>query len=223
MVRGGGAQGSCDNPSRFGNTPMSDALEYLVKVRPQAMQSYFAFLREAGSRLDPRTRALISVITKVDRQTERGFRQYVRRALREGVTAGEILDAMLLAFPTLGLSKVVWAVDILLAMDLPEFRPERLAAQPVWRDLGAVDAAGAPGLRRLALDDRAVFVHAGPEGIRVYDSRCPHQGTDIPEMAAEGAVLTCPRHGWKFDAATGRCLAGGDRPLTELPHRVRGG
>ena len=66
---------------------MSDALDYLMKVRPEAMQSYFAFLRAAGTRLDPRTRALISVITKVDRQTEAGLRQYVTRALREGIMA----------------------------------------------------------------------------------------------------------------------------------------
>jgi len=202
---------------------MSDALDYLLKVRPRAMQSYFAFLRDAGSRLDPRTRALISVITKVERQTDAGFRQYVRRALACGVSAGEILDAMLLAFPTLGLSKVVWAVDILLDMDLPDFRPERLAAQPDWHDLGELDTVGAPGLRRLPCGARAVFVHAGPEGIRVYDSRCPHEGTDIPELAADGQVLTCPRHGWQFDVATGRCIAGGDRPRNELPHRVREG
>ena len=63
---------------------MSDALNYLVKARPEAMSQYFGFLKECGKHLDPKTRNLISVITKVDAQTERGFRQYLGRALREG-------------------------------------------------------------------------------------------------------------------------------------------
>ena len=48
---------------------MSDALSYLVKVRPEAMGHYFAFLKETGRHLDPKTKALISVITKVHGQT----------------------------------------------------------------------------------------------------------------------------------------------------------
>ena len=46
---------------------MSDALNYLVKARPEAMGHYFAFLKDCGTRLDPKTRDLISVITKKTR------------------------------------------------------------------------------------------------------------------------------------------------------------
>ena len=53
---------------------MSNALSYLTSVRKDAMQSYFGFLKSAGRHLDPKTKALISVITKVDNQTEAGFR-----------------------------------------------------------------------------------------------------------------------------------------------------
>ncbi len=56
---------------------MSDALDYLIKARPEAMAAYFKFLKGAGSRLDPKTRNLISVITKVHAQTENGLRQYL--------------------------------------------------------------------------------------------------------------------------------------------------
>ena len=49
---------------------MSDALTYLVKARPEAMGAYFKFLKGAGTHLDPKTRNLISVITKVRAQTE---------------------------------------------------------------------------------------------------------------------------------------------------------
>ena len=121
---------------------MSDALNYLVKARPEAMGHYFSFLKDAGKHLDPKTRDLISVITKVHAQTERGFRQYLGRALRDGCTPMEVLDALLMAFPALGLAKIVWAVDIILAMDIPEFKPEAMAEPAQWHDvMAAAEAA----------------------------------------------------------------------------------
>lgn len=199
---------------------MSDALNYLVKARPEAMGHYFAFLKDSGSRLDPKTRNLISVITKVHAQTERGLRQYLRRALREGCTAAEVLDALLMAFPALGLAKIVWAVDVILAMGLPEFQAQSApAAPPGWHDLmGAELAVGQT--RRIESDGRAVFVHRAADGWRVYDSHCPHQATDIPALALQGQSLVCPRHGWRFDIASGRCTAEGDRPLRHWDCRV---
>jgi nitrite reductase/ring-hydroxylating ferredoxin subunit/alkylhydroperoxidase/carboxymuconolactone decarboxylase family protein YurZ len=203
------------------DTTMSDALAYLVKTRPEAMKAYFSFLKDPGTRLDPKTRNLISVITKVYAQTENGLRQYLKRALREGATADEVLDALLMAFPALGLAKIVWAVDAILKMDLPEFRREPAPeAEPVWHDvIAAVDIKSGRTLR-LDCDGRGLFVHKKGATVKVYDSRCPHEATNIPHLALEGARLTCPKHEWAFDIATGRCIANGDRPLNELPHKI---
>ena len=41
---------------------MSDALNYLIKARPEAMKAYFAFFKESGKHLDPKTRSLISCL-----------------------------------------------------------------------------------------------------------------------------------------------------------------
>ena len=95
---------------------------------------YFAFLKACGTHLDPKTRNLISVITKVDAQTERGFRQYLKRALRDGCTPMEILDALLMAFPALGLTKIVWAVDLILAGSEPH---PALAVDRAWNQVSA--------------------------------------------------------------------------------------
>lgn len=202
---------------------MSDALQALVRARPDAMGHYFAFLKDCGTRLDPKTRNLISVITKVHAQTERGLRQYLTRALREGCSGEEVLDALLMAFPALGLAKIVWAVEVILAMDRPEFAfLVQGDAQAGWHDLGAA-ADIAPGeTRRIACEGRAVFVHHGADRWRVFDSHCPHQSTDIP-LALEGATLTCPKHGWRFDVRTGACTAQGDRPLREWDCRLQEG
>jgi len=202
---------------------MSDALNYLLKARPEAMGSYFSFLKKAGEHLDPKTRDLISVITKVAVQTEPGFRQYLTRALREGCTPNEILDALLMAFPVLGLAKIVWATEILLDMDIPEFRPENLDAKPDWHKVVEVQEVPMEETQYLEVEGRHLFVYRTPESIQVYDSRCPHQVTDIPHLALDGGQLTCPKHGWAFDIATGFCVEKGNRPLNRFQHKEENG
>lgn len=203
---------------------MSDALTYLVKARPDAIGHYFAFLKQCGKHLDPKTRNLISVITKVDAQTERGFRQYLGRALREGCTPMEVLDALLMAFPTLGLAKIVWAVDIILAMDLPEFMPGALGAEGEWHDVLATKGFGVGETRRVECDGRGLFVHrASAKDWHVFDSRCPHQTTNIPHLALEGCTLTCPKHQWQFDIRSGECIKKGTSPLRRWPSKVAKG
>ena len=199
---------------------MSDALSYLVKARPEAMGHYFAFLKDAGRHLDPKTRALISVITKVHAQTERGLRQYLKRALAEGCTPAEVLDALLMAFPTLGLAKIVWAADIILAMDLPEFQPGAMGAPGEWHDVMATKGFKVGQTQRVECDGRGLFVHRAEKEWRVYDSRCPHQTTNIPHLALDGCRLTCPKHGWVFDVVSGDCVAVGDAPLKRWPSKV---
>jgi nitrite reductase/ring-hydroxylating ferredoxin subunit/alkylhydroperoxidase/carboxymuconolactone decarboxylase family protein YurZ len=218
---------------------MSDALAFLVKARPEAMGHYLAFLKDCGTRLDPKTRCLISVITKVHAQTERGLKQYVKRALREGCSMEEVLDALLMAFPALGLSRIVWAVDVLLAMGLPEMQalgapaPPRVIAQaaapavpavaPRWHDLMAAADLKPGQVLRVDSDGRSVFVQRQGRSVMAWDSRCPHQGTDIPHLALKGSTLACPKHGWTFDLATGQGLQPGTRPLTRWPARVKAG
>ncbi len=241
---------------------MSDALNYLLQARPEALGHYFAFLKDCGKHLDPKTRALISVITKVDAQTAPGFRQYLKRALAVGCSPLEVLDALLMAFPTLGLSKIVWAVDIIRDARLPGFDAAELAAcaatsvalpaapqasatttatttataavtfiapasaptAPAWHPLLPCDSLAIGHTRRIDVAGRGVFVHrASACGWKVFDSRCPHQGTDIPAGAVQGDVLTCPLHAWAFDVRSGACRTGGGRALTLLPSRVRQG
>jgi nitrite reductase/ring-hydroxylating ferredoxin subunit/alkylhydroperoxidase/carboxymuconolactone decarboxylase family protein YurZ len=199
---------------------MSDALNYLVAARPDAIKPYFKFLKEAGKHLDTRTRDLISVITKVDAQTEAGFRQYLTRALRNGASANEVLDALLMAFPTLGLAKIVWAVDILLDMDIPEFHPDNLDAKPAWHAVTTLEELPSGEISYRNCDGRSLYIYREGETLRVYDSRCPHQVTNIPHLALEGTRLTCPKHHWVFDIVSGECVDVGDRPLTEFEHKI---
>ena len=202
---------------------MSEALSYLIKARPEAMGAYFKFMKLSGTHLDTKTHDLISVITKVAVQTEGGLRQYVTRALRNGCTPNEVIDALLMAFPALGLAKIVWATDILLDMDIPEFRPENLFAEPEWRDVADADTLPLEETAFFEIDGRHLFVYRTEDEIRVYDSRCPHQVTDIPHLALEGKKLTCPKHQWAFDIESGECIEKGSRPLRRFDHKIKNG
>jgi len=202
---------------------MSDALNYLVKARPEAMTAYLKFLKETGKSLDPKTRALITVITKIATQTENGFRQYLVRALQTGCTPNEVLDAILHAFPALGLTKIVWAIDILLEMDIPEFRPEYLGAETRWHEVMPANKVPDGQVAYTAVGERNLFIYREGDKINVYDSRCPHQTTNIPHLALEGMKLTCPKHQWAFDIKTGKCVEKGNRPLKRFETKVENG
>ena len=216
---------------------MSDALNYLLAARPEAMTHYFAFLKDAGKHLDPKTRNLISVITKVDAQTEPGFKQYLKRALRDGCSPVEVIDALLMAFPTLGLTKLVWATNIILSMDLPGFDPEamkaQLAGEPgkaepeategIWHDVMTTAALADGQTTRVDSHGRGLFITREGDSYAVFDSHCSHQRTDIPLSALDDCTLTCPKHQWSFDVKTGACLKPGGAPLQQLPAKVVGG
>lgn len=198
---------------------MSKELDYLLKVRKDAIGPYFEFLKKAGQHLDPKTRSLLSVITKVDAQTETGLRQYLTRALREGNSADEILDALLVCVPSLGFSKIVWAVDIILQMDIPDFHPDSMGKEKQWHDLVALGDLE-EGVSRFDYGVRSCFVQKKGDSIKVFDSRCPHQVTNIPMLSLEGTILTCPKHDWKFNIESGECIEKGNRPLNDVQFKI---
>lgn len=206
---------------------MSDALNYLLKARPEALGHYFAFLKDAGKHLDPKTKNLISVITKVHAQTERGLRQYLGRALREGCTPMEVLDALLMAFPALGLAKIIWAVDIILDMNIPGFQPDALIGPSPnpgqWHDVMASTDVKDGEVTRTECDGRGLFIYRDKKNYQMFDSRCPHQSTDIPELALKGSTLTCPKHQWEFDVKSGHCIKKGNSPLKRIESKVAKG
>lgn len=204
---------------------MSKALDYLLKARPEAMEAYFTFLKKAGTHLDKKTAALISVITKVHAKTANGVRQYLPRALKAGATADEVIDALLFAMPALGFSKIVWAMDVILEMDLPEFNRVigELGTERKWIDLGDLSQfSGAPATFT-KIGAIACYVRPEGAGAIVYDAHCPHKGNLIPESGRDGLSLACPFHEWKFDLASGKCTHGGNTPLKRLESKVEGG
>jgi len=203
---------------------MSKALDYLLEKRPEAMGAYFTFLKKAGTHLDPKTAALISVITKVHAKTANGLRQYLPRAIKAGASADEIIDSLLFAMPALGFSKIVWAVDVILEMNLPEFSHMAKKAPSIeW--IAIADASSIKtGSPQFVKHGRTAFylVRTG-DAVTVYSAECPHNKNVIPESGLDGTSLICPFHEWKFDLATGACTHVGTKPLSVVQSKVESG
>lgn len=185
------------------------------------MRHHFAFLVACGTPLEPTTGKPIAVIGKVHVPTERGLRQYLGRALREGCTPAEGLDALPMALPRRGLSKIVWAVDIVLALDLPGFQPGAPGSPGEWHDVTATRGFEAGNTQRVTRDGRGLCVHRAGRAWRVCDSRCPHPTTDPSRSGrSKRCTLTCRRHQSAFERRRGACIARGSSPLPLWPSKV---
>lgn len=199
------------------NEPVDEelsGLQWLSRHRPEAMEHLLAFFRESGRHLDPKTRFLISVVTKVVNFTPRGLRQYIPRAMREGASRDEILDAILCAYPAAGLTKVVDAVDILRSIADPAADTRQAPTA------SASDAAGEPAVHVVAqladlpegkgqlveIGDRRIVLFRRGDDVHATSNHCVHMGGELAGGALQGTTVTCPLHGWQFDITDGRCL-----------------
>ncbi len=51
---------------------------------------------------------------------------------------------------------------------------------------------------------------------------CTYDGADLTRGAIDSGVVTCPRHGHRFDLDTGECLSRSSPPLKEHAVRLKG-
>jgi len=195
----------------------SRGLAYLQQARPEAIRHLLKFFKESGQHLDPRTRFLISIVTKVINLSPRGLQQYVRRALEEGASPDEILDAVLCAYPCAGLTRVVDAIDVILDMDLPGFEapgeagesgapnvsPDNAAGE--WIEIAVRGELGEDKRLEVKVADRTLAVFEIDGEIFVIDGHCPHRGGPLVRGQLQGKVVTCPLHHWQFDLDSGAC------------------
>ncbi len=67
----------------------------------------------------------------------------------------------------------------------------------------------APGTARAcAIGEREVALFNVGGQFFALENTCPHQGGPIAGGTLEGALVTCPWHGWCFDVRTGKMTLG---------------
>lgn len=52
---------------------------------------------------------------------------------------------------------------------------------------------------------------------------CPHAAGPLADGQLNGAVLTCPFHGWQFDVRDGSCLVDPEQPVARYAVEEREG
>ena len=60
--------------------------------------------------------------------------------------------------------------------------------------------------QKFLLDSKTILLLNVDGAYYALDNRCPHMGGLLSGGDLEGATLTCPRHGAKFDVRTGKSV-----------------
>jgi 3-phenylpropionate/trans-cinnamate dioxygenase ferredoxin subunit len=63
-------------------------------------------------------------------------------------------------------------------------------------------------MRKAVLGGREVLLVNLDGDIYAIGNRCPHAGGDLSKGSVERGIITCPRHGSKFDVTTGKVVSG---------------
>lgn len=205
---------------------MSEGMKYLAGKRPEAMKGLMTYHGKCVQALDRKTKLLIQVVTKVATGTERGLRQYAPLALKAGASKEELLDAVLMAYPAAGLTKVIDAVHVLLEMDLlpPIDEAAGDADELTEVDLGPVGDYPVGQLRSTWTARGPLLIYrVSDDQINVFSGRCPHARGDLTQGHCDGAILECTDHHWHFNLRTGDNIALGMEGLIRLETEQRDG
>ena len=108
-------------------------------------------------------------------------------------------------------------------------RPEQAAAQDsaaqekAQTDAALVAVADVPAGGGTVVKDAKVVVTKDESGqVKAFSAICTHQGCTVASVS--GGTINCPCHGSRFDAATGRPVAGPAKsPLPTVAVAVRDG
>jgi alkylhydroperoxidase/carboxymuconolactone decarboxylase family protein YurZ len=93
-------------------SPGSDGVAVLSAYRPQVLHTFLELESLLGETLEPATRELIRIAVQVVHGSGRGLRTSVSRALAEGATPDQIIDAVTLGAPEVGLAGVIEALGM---------------------------------------------------------------------------------------------------------------
>ncbi|MEE8270623.1 MAG: Rieske (2Fe-2S) protein [Alphaproteobacteria bacterium] len=86
--------------------------------------------------------------------------------------------------------------------------------------VGSVAQLGGAGRRLVKVAGRQIALFLDGERVHACTNRCPHEGYPLIEgSVADGCILTCNWHNWKFDLDSGDTLVGGDT-LRRYPVRL---
>jgi 3-phenylpropionate/trans-cinnamate dioxygenase ferredoxin subunit len=61
-------------------------------------------------------------------------------------------------------------------------------------------------MKAVTVQGKEILIAKAGNSYYAIDNRCPHMGARLSEGKLEGTVVTCPRHGSRFDLTDGRVV-----------------
>jgi 3-phenylpropionate/trans-cinnamate dioxygenase ferredoxin component len=66
-----------------------------------------------------------------------------------------------------------------------------------------------PGtMRSFPIEGKSILIANIDGNYYAIDNACTHMKGDLSKGKLEGKIVTCPKHGSKFDVTTGECISG---------------
>lgn len=72
--------------------------------------------------------------------------------------------------------------------------------------IGRADELQDGEMKKVEVDGRELLLSRVEGAYYAIDDRCPHMGGDLSKGTLEGSVVTCPRHGSRFDVRNGQLV-----------------
>lgn len=63
-------------------------------------------------------------------------------------------------------------------------------------------------MKMITLNGKEILIANVDGNYYAIGNKCTHAGGDLSKGSLEGNVVTCPRHGSKFDLTTGKAISG---------------
>ena len=108
---------------------------------------------------------------------------------------------------------------------LDSLRVGRAPEEDGWAKLGPASDVVVDDLSTATLDGVSVLIVNLDQRLSAYRNECAHEALPLTEavLDASNGTLTCPWHGFCYDATSGECLSAPGAQLEQLPLRIDNG
>jgi len=75
-------------------------------------------------------------------------------------------------------------------------------------EIAKTDEIPSGQMKGIRKEDKNILITNVKGKYYAINARCTHAGGDLSKGKLEGSIVTCPRHGSKFDVTTGKAVGG---------------
>ena len=78
------------------------------------------------------------------------------------------------------------------------------------------------GKKVVTVDNREILLVQVKGQFYAFENECPHQGAPMNAAIVKDTYISCPRHGYRFNLADGKCTDHPEFTMTVIPVTVDG-